>query len=96
MACLGNISCGVDCKKADMVLNIERATHTKCKDCWAYRYCGICIAAVDGLDHLDGNLSATECIQTKAFLEDTFSDYCVLTDCGYDFMDENLKRTLLI
>ena len=96
VACLGDISCGVDCKKADTILNIERTTHEKCKNCWAYRYCGVCIAAVDGLNCVDGSLAADECIQTKDSLEYTFANYCVLADCGYDFMDEQLKKTLLV
>lgn len=95
VACIGDISCGIDCQKAEAVLNTERATHERCRNCWAYRYCGVCISAVDGLDCLDGNLAADECIQKRVSLENIFANYCVLADCGYDFMKEQLERTML-
>lgn len=80
---LGHINTGIDYKKADEILNIERKTHNNCKNCWAYLYCNACIKLFDQIDHfeLDNNI----CQGIRNSVANTFLDYYVLSEVGYDF-----------
>lgn len=91
---IGNIEKGIDVERAKSVLNVELAMKDKCKDCWAYRHCTICVGAVDGLDCLDGRLAEQECREVRFSTEKAFKDYCSLVDLGYTFEDEKVSRML--
>lgn len=91
MAVMGNIWDGIDVKKAEKILNIERYTSEECKNCWAYRYCDSCIRyAEPGEKNLKDKL-LQRCMRIKRSLEEDFKDYCVLREIGYDFEQATIK-----
>lgn len=91
---IGNIESGIDIEKAKAILNIELLMKEKCRNCWAYRHCTICVGAVDGLTHLDGDIAAEECSMVRRSTEKAFKDYCSLVDLGYTFDDVKVTRML--
>ena len=82
---LGDVYSGIDIDKAERVLNIERLTHETCSNCWAYRYCNLCIKAVDGISCFDTESLKARCKNVRNNIESVFKDYCVLKELGFDF-----------
>ncbi len=85
---IGHIDTGINLKKAEDVLNIERHSSDLCRNCWAYRYCSACIKAIDGISDFSVDLLKAHCINMRFSVENTFKDYCVLKETGYDFYGE--------
>ena len=96
IAYLGNVSTGVDPVRAYSVLNIGEATAEKCKNCWCYRFCNVCVKAVDGITEYDYKQMEQNCQSTKQDIEASMKEYCTLMDLGYDFYDEKNKRDRLL
>ena len=92
IAKIGNIDSGIDVEKAISILNIEKYTADKCKECWCYRFCTVCIKAMDGLDHIDYGQMSNVCQSSKFSTESQMKDFCVLEDLGYDFFEEKNRR----
>jgi uncharacterized protein len=90
-AMLGDIERGISLEKATKILNLEVATHSKCKNCWVYRQCSICIGRADDLQGVSGAETEKSCPSVCRFTEETFKDYCVLRELGYDFDEEQLR-----
>lgn len=93
---IGDINNGVDLKKTEQLLNIERATSKACHNCWAYRYCQICVGAADDLDRISPDLIQKRCPRVKGQAEETFKDYCVMKELGYDFDNEEAVQIISI
>ena len=87
---LGDIEKGICLKKATQILNLETTTHSKCRDCWAYRQCTICVALADDLKGVSDVETKKECPIVCASIEDIFKNYCVLRELGYTFDEERL------
>jgi uncharacterized protein len=92
---IGTIYDGIDRQKAELLLNIEKETSAKCRNCWAYLYCGICIGEIDGLDKICTDKLKDSCPLMRDGVEETFKDYCVLKSLGYDFEAEELNDKLI-
>lgn len=85
---MGTVTEGVNTEKAEQILNIERWSQEECHECWAYRHCSNCIRAIDGITGPDFAGMKKSCEKVRRSLENTFQDYCVLTNLGYDFYAE--------
>ena len=92
VACIGDISTGIDNQKVIECLNIERFTKDKCKDCWAYRLCGLCVTSLDCFTELCGKCLEEKCIEFKCEQEETLKDYIALKELGYDFEKNYLEE----
>ena len=92
MTRIGDVDNGVDLYKAERILNIERVTSDMCRNCWAYRYCQTCIGAADSLNEISADLIQKKCPQVRYQVEDTFKDYCVFRELGYDFDSEEFVQ----
>ena len=92
---MGNVNDGIDIKKAEQILNVERATSSMCRDCWAYMYCHVCIGAADDLHEISPTLIKKSCGKVKRSTEETFKDYCVLKELGYDFENDDVYAHLI-
>lgn len=88
---IGNIEKGLDIEKAKKVLNIEKYSEEKCKNCWAYRMCGVCIRCFESEEKIPVKLNEI-CKDTRLVIEERMKDYCVLKEVGYDFEQESLKN----
>lgn len=85
---IGSVFTGYDQKKIEDIINIGRESAAQCRECWAFRYCGICIRAVDGGTTISKESQVEHCRQTRSYVESMFKDYCVLHDLGYDLWRE--------
>lgn len=82
---LGDLESGIDLEKVGNLLNLERYTREMCRDCWAYRYCNICIARADDGETISAPYIQRSCAFMRESVENDLLDYCTLRDLGYDF-----------
>ena len=87
---LGDVISGISLEKTTRILNLETSTHSKCKDCWAYRQCTICIARADDMLGVSAPETYRACPSVCESIDATFKDYCVLKELGYTF-DEAME-----
>ena len=73
---LGSLNSGIDIEKAKEFLNIGRLTEDECKNCWAVRYCGACIACADNGEKLDKKQKLSYCIMFRSKAEAKLKKYC--------------------
>ncbi|MDR1136025.1 MAG: Cys-rich peptide radical SAM maturase CcpM [Clostridiales Family XIII bacterium] len=88
ITCIGNLIEGINLKKAERILNLERETSTRCCNCWAYLYCTACIGELDGMDSILPELRKNGCARIRKETEEIFKDYCMLRELGYDLIAE--------
>ncbi len=88
---LGDVNKGISLIKATEVLNIESTTHSKCKNCWVYRQCSICVARADDMQNVSAVETNKMCPTVCRSMEEIFKDYCVLRELGYSFNEERLQ-----
>lgn len=87
---IGSVETGVSLEKVLSILNIENSSHAKCKDCWAYRRCLVCIAHSEDMHDSTNIESNKKCSDVCSSIEETFLDYCVLRELGYTFDAERM------
>ncbi len=65
--CIGSIFAGFNYNSIKEMMNLAKITQEKCKQCWAIRYCHICICDIDSEStELMKDTRETLCIQKKA------------------------------
>lgn len=82
---IGHIETGIDRDKVRVLLNIGKLSEESCKNCWAIRYCSLCMVACDNLKELSGKQKISYCKSVKADVESRFKDICVLKSIGVSF-----------
>lgn len=82
---IGNVHEGIDVERAQKVLNIGKLTKEQCRQCWAYRFCNMCVAHVDDLDSLSPALKLSRCQETREFVESKLRSYCTLREFNCQF-----------
>ena len=87
---IGNSKDGFDLDKIYNLLNIGKITQEKCKNCYAFHFCGLCAAFADDNNKLDKSVKLKHCNSIKKNMENVLKDYCMLREFGYDFEEENL------
>lgn len=84
VANIGDVYSGIDEEKALSVLNIERISTEKCKNCWAYTFCYFCVSQADDGNEMSGCKLCKECDACRISVEETMKDYVVLREIGYN------------
>jgi uncharacterized protein len=87
---IGNVEAGFYLEQAQQVMNIETTTHEKCRNCWAYRLCTICVANADDLNDISGTKTERSCPSVCRVLDELLKDYCVLRELEYSFEEERM------
>ncbi|MDR1773925.1 MAG: SPASM domain-containing protein [Clostridioides sp.] len=82
---IGNIFSGIYLEKAEKILNIGKIYEDKCRDCWAYSACDICIAKLDDTECNEKDILPKDCKKIKFTFENNLKDYCVLKSLGYKY-----------
>ncbi len=82
MTCIGDIREGINIERALKILNIENVTSEKCKNCWAYFHCFLCVAQADEGKCLSDLTLCRECVKCKHSVEETMKDYVTLKEFG--------------
>ena len=78
LAKLGNIDTGIDVEAAKKMLNVELFSTEKCRECWAYSNCEVCIAFIDDTEEFSEKLLNSQCRRIRDKFEGQLKDYCVL------------------
>ncbi|MUG23705.1 Cys-rich peptide radical SAM maturase CcpM [Paenibacillus macerans] len=84
---IGNVDKGFYLQKVEDLLNIGKITEDHCKECWAFRFCGLCAAAADNLTALSREQKLQQCANVRRTVEEMMKDYCTLVEFGYHFDD---------
>lgn len=82
---IGDIKKGIDKNKVLNLLNIERYSQDRCKDCWAYQHCTICIACADDTKNISNKEIEKHCWKVRGGFEEAMKNYCTLKEFGYKF-----------
>ncbi|PYG84365.1 uncharacterized protein LY28_03628 [Ruminiclostridium sufflavum DSM 19573] len=82
---IGHIDTGIDIEKVKILLNIGKLTENACKNCWAIRYCSLCLVSCDNLKELSAAQKSKYCKNVKADVGNRLKDICVLKDIGINF-----------
>lgn len=80
---IGHIETGFDIQKAKQILNLEQKTADKCKNCWAYYYCKICVAKADDGIEISSSKISISCNWVRQQVEEELQNLCVLSELGY-------------
>ena len=80
---IGDIKKGIDKNKVLNLLNIERYSQDRCKDCWAYQHCTICIACADDTKNISNKEIEKHCWKVRGGFEEAMKNYCTLKELGY-------------
>ena len=92
LAIMGNVDEGINISKAKKILNIEKYTGTECRSCWAYRHCSFCIRYAEPDENKLRENVLNRCAGMRKSVENTFKDYCIMRELGYDFECDCIKR----
>lgn len=90
---IGDIYNGFDIEKAEKILNVGKLTEDKCKNCWAFRHCYLCIAYCDTPDGISKDKRASRCPEVRSSVENMFKDYLALKELGCNFEDEYINSS---
>lgn len=83
---IGNVYEGFNIDKIRQILNIGRITKDACMNCWAHRFCTLCVAGSDDIDGLSKEKRMSNCNRVRFYAESTLKEYCILKEfeCGFD------------
>jgi uncharacterized protein len=84
---IGNVDNGFDIDRIRELLNIGRLTAKNCQNCWAFRYCHLCATSADDITALSAEKKLSYCEQVRSSIDNSFIEYCVLKEFGYNFDD---------
>ncbi|MEC0331736.1 Cys-rich peptide radical SAM maturase CcpM [Paenibacillus macerans] len=76
---IGDLQNGFNFKNIDTMLNVGRVGNDMCKNCWAYRYCKVCISSIDNLTHLSIEKKEECCKRIKKEVEMMMQEYCFVS-----------------
>lgn len=82
--CIGNLTDGINVRNAVSLLNIGRLTDKECKNCWAVRFCNMCMLyCVDEEKKcLSGKVKELNCGAFKRHLLKMFKKYIDEGNCS--------------
>ncbi len=83
VSCIGHIDWEIDEEKALQLLNIERLTSERCRNCWAYVLCPDCFVLADDEGRLSKEKQLMGCQRNRAQVEEDIKDYLVLRELKY-------------
>ncbi len=88
--CIGDIENGFDYVNLQKALNLGQVTEEECKNCWAFRFCTICLLfADDGTNNLSHDALIKECAGVRERTHRLLLEYCALRELGFDFEIES-------
>lgn len=90
--CIGTLEEGLDVSKIKKLTNLERFTSKKCRSCWVYSFCEICLSGVEGEKKIDVSRINDRCSSMRWTIEERLKDYCLLKVLGFDFREEGCYK----
>ena len=84
---IGNVEGGFDIEKVRNLMNIGKLTEERCKGCWAFQFCNLCVAACLTEEGISGDYREYACGDARRYAKDMLRDVCILMESGYDFQE---------
>lgn len=81
---IGDIENGFDIENTRLLLNVGNLTESKCKNCWAIRYCNSCVIMADDGEKISEEVKTSRCDEIKNNVTMQFKNYLMLNEQGYD------------
>lgn len=82
---IGDITHGLDYEKIRQMINVGKCTEDECLKCWAFLYCGTCVAKMVTEGRISRKKRLEQCGNTKDNLLRHFQDLETLRFYGCDF-----------
>lgn len=89
---VGNLQTGFDLERVRDTINVGRYTKEECLRCWAFLFCGTCIASMADGAEPSRKKRLSRCPGIKADLKSRLSDLEVVKHYGYDFSEEGSEE----
>lgn len=84
---IGTVDEGFDIEKVQNLMNVGRLTEEKCRKCWAFQFCNLCVAACLTEEGISKRYREYSCGDVKVYAENLLKDICILMEKGYDFQE---------
>jgi len=79
---IGTLSEGFDYQRAEKILNVAKLMDADCKNCWAFRYCTLCVKKADDGTALSKAAIQTHCQSIKAGAYDKLQLHLLLREAA--------------
>lgn len=79
IAKIGDLQNGFNFSNINTILNVGKLGDDICKNCWAYRYCKVCVSAIDELTQLSIDKKNECCQKVKKEVEMMMQEYCFIS-----------------
>lgn len=89
---VGNLHTGFDIERVKNTINVGRYTKEECLRCWAFLFCGTCIANMAEGAEPSRKVRLSRCPGIKEDLKGRFADLEVVKYYGYDFSEEGSEQ----
>lgn len=86
---VGNLETGFDLEKVEKIINVGRCTKEECLACWAFVYCGTCIANMVEETTATRAARLRRCPEIRGEVIDKLSDVEIVKYYGFDFAEED-------
>ncbi len=82
---IGHVDRGIDPQKVKYLLNVGVITEQECIGCFAFHFCRICCAQIDGNTALSRDKKLNSCESVKESVVQDMKVITILRELGYDF-----------
>ena len=82
---IGNIFDGFDIERIKQMINVAQYTKNECLHCWAFMYCGSCIANMAGNETINPQMRLQKCYEEKNKVLSNMADMEIMKHYGLDF-----------
>ena len=79
--CIGNLEDGIDLAAVSKILNIGQLSEDKCRNCWAFSHCKLCLVYADDNGRLSGDFKTASCETVQKEMEERFRTYIAVKEC---------------
>lgn len=79
---IGDLKNGFDIEKIKNLTNIGQLTASKCKECWAYRFCSLCVKNAVDVDKVSPEFKESFCEGVLYSTEESIRNYLMLYELG--------------
>ena len=86
---VGNLDTGFDLEKVEKIINVGRCTKEECLNCWAFLFCGTCIANMVEKTIATREARLRRCPQIHSDVINKLSDVEMVKYYGFDFTEED-------
>lgn len=84
---IGNLDTGYQFEKIEEMLNVGKMTEQQCLDCWAFIYCGTCVANMTDFGRPSREIRLQKCATCRSSALNRLADHEIMKYYGFNFME---------